>query len=69
MIALGLESILVSDVGDAVDNAIGASVRELATHCINLVISASVLQDTIFLRGDTVGGLHSEGKNNLSTLH
>jgi hypothetical protein len=61
--ALGLEAVLVSDVGDGVDDAIGAGVGELAADSDGLVLGTSVLQLTLLLDGDAVGCLHTVEQN------
>jgi hypothetical protein len=59
---LGLEAVLVSDVGDGVDDAIRTGVGVLATDLNGLILRASVLQLGFFLLLDAIGGLKSVGK-------
>lgn len=54
--SLGLETVLVSSVGDAVGSAIVAGVGELSQDGINFVIATRVLQLAGFLVSDAVLG-------------
>lgn len=62
MSALGLESVLVGDVGDQVDNVVGAGVGVLAADLKSLALSSSILQLTLLLLVDAVGGLNTVEK-------
>lgn len=59
MSALGLETVLVSDVGNGVDLAVGAGVGVLSTDGDGLVVSARVVQLTLLLLPDSVACLNA----------
>lgn len=55
--ALGLETELVGDVGDAVHDAVVTGIGELAPHFQSFVLGARVLELTLLTLGDTVRSL------------
>lgn len=57
--ALGLESVLVGDVGDRVDDAVGARVGVGAADDERLVFGAGVDQLALLLLALAVAGLHA----------
>ena len=57
--ALGLETVLVGDVLDGVDDAVSAGVGELAADFESFVLGSKVLQHSILGGGDAVGGFHA----------
>lgn len=59
MSALGLEAVLVSDVDDGVDLAVGTGVGVLSTDGDGLVLSARVVQLSLFLLSDSVARLNA----------
>lgn len=54
MVALGLVSAFVSDVGDGVDNSVGTGVSVRTADFEGLVLSALVLELSLLLGGNAV---------------
>lgn len=59
--ALGPETVLVGDVVDGVDDAVGTGVRVRALGDLDLVLAAGVLQVSLLLGVDAVAGRVAAG--------
>ena len=56
--ALGLEAVLVGDVVDPVEDAVGPGVREVALNCLGLQLGVpGILQEALLLGLNSVSGL------------
>lgn len=58
-VLLGLEAVLVGDVGYGVDEPVGRGVPVAALHRDGAVVLAHLLQRALLLPGDAVAGLVS----------
>ena len=62
MSTLWLETVLISDVGDGVGDAIGSDVAVLSADSKSFTFLAKVVQDSFFAGRLAIAGLNTESK-------